>query len=391
MNRIYWILASIGILLSSCVGSQPSAAPENDSCDISDITEEARMWADSVAGTMSVSRKAAQMLMPAVYSSDDEWTLRLIREYAEMGIGGIVLLKGDSEGAKSLADTLERRSEVPTFVAIDAEWGLAMRLSDGIKFPANGAISEGADDQTMYDYGREIARECRALGINMVLGPVVDVEDGTGFIGKRSLGADVKRVANLSVAYARGLEGGGVISVAKHFPGHGSVAIDSHKRKGVIAKSLHQLDSLDLYPFKRWVEERLSGVMVGHLAVPSIDSKMLPAVVSSTVIEDLLRKDLGFTGLVITDALNMGGAEGYGADKAVGAGADIVIAPADTRKALQQIVGAVSEGTVSEGVLTERVSRILFYKYLFGVGHRTSGGDHGGVPAEVIVEKLRGE
>ena len=183
-------------------------------------------------------------------------------------------------------------------------------------------------------------------------------------MGNRSFGSDPERGADLGVAYARGLEDGGVISVAKHFPGLGSVSTDSHKRKGVINRSLQSLDSIDLKPFRRWVELRLTGVMVGHLAVPSIDSRMLPAAVSRTVITDLLREDLGFGGLVLTDALNMGGAEGYGSELAVAAGADIIVAPAETESEIDRVVQAVADGSLPEKELNRRVKNILFHKYL---------------------------
>lgn len=361
----------MSLALLSCRGREErKPAPEPPRQEVSDMTAEAKMWADTTAARMDLRQKAAQLFMPALYASDDVWTLRQLREYARLGVGGIVLLKGDSRGAAALADTLAAHSAVLPFVAIDAEWGLAMRLADAPEFPANGKISPEAGDQLMYDYGRELARECRLVGINMVLGPVLDVNGGGGIMGKRSFGSDPERVADLGVAYARGLEDGGVISVAKHFPGHGSVSTDSHKRKGVINRSLQSLDSIDLKPFRRWVELRLTGVMVGHLAVPSIDSRMLPAAVSRTVITDLLREDLGFGGLVLTDALNMGGAEGYGSELAVAAGADIIVAPAETESEIDRVVQAVADGSLPEKELNRRVKNILFHKYLLQRGGR---------------------
>ena len=364
----WWLAVAILFFFPSCRKGRGDAAPPPPKVEVQDITAEARAWADSVASRMTLEEKTAQLFMPALFASDDYWTMRQIREYARKGVGGIVLLKGDSRSAAEIADSLAAYSRVLPFIAIDAEWGLAMRLVDAPAFPANGKISPEAGDQLMYDYGRELARQCRLIGINMVLGPVLDVDGVGGLMGKRSFGSDPARVADLGVAYARGLEDGGMISVAKHFPGHGSVRTDSHKRKGVISRSLQSMDSIDLYPFRRWVELRLTGVMVGHLAVPSIDSQMLPAAVSPTVMQDLLRDDLGFSGLVLTDALNMGGAEGYGSEKAVAAGADIIVAPKSTEEEMQRVLAAVSDGTLPEQVLTDRVKRILFHKYLLNRG-----------------------
>jgi beta-glucosidase-like glycosyl hydrolase len=379
-----WIglVLSALLLTAGCRGgkSAPAHEPAPRPVEISDLTDEARHWADSVCATLTLRQKVAQLFMPAIYASDDIWTLRQIRQYADSCIGGVVLLKGDSGSAAAIADTIQSRGKVHSFIAIDAEWGLAMRLADAPEFPANNAISDKADEQLLYDYGRELARECRLIGINMVLGPVVDVSVPNSFMRRRSFGENPQRVADLALAYARGLEDGDVVSVAKHFPGHGSVSSDSHKRKGVIERSLNEMDSVDLYPFRRWVEQRLTGIMVGHLAVPSIDSEMRPAAVSRTVITDLLRDDLGFSGLILTDALNMKGAEGYGSTDAIWAGADIVVAPDDTFREVADVVKAVEEGVISREEIDRRVRKILFYKFLSGAGSRSDLSDPSDLP-----------
>jgi len=357
------------LMLAACgapkVEKQPEAAAPVEK---SDMTGSALSWADSVCASLTLRQKVAQMFMPAIYASSDEWTQRLVRQYADSCVGGVVLLKGDSAGVAALTRVLEDKSVVAPFVSIDAEWGLAMRLADAPEFPRNPNISRAADEGLMYDYGRELARECRLLGINMVLGPVLDVSDGNSFMRLRSLGDDPSRVADLSLAYARGLEAGNVISVAKHFPGHGSVSVDSHKRKGIIDRSLHEMDSVDLYPFRCWVEQHLSGVMIGHLAVPAIDSSMKPAAVSPVVIRDLLRGDMQYTGLVLTDALNMQGAEGYNSVDAIEAGADIVLAPDKTFREIDMVEAAVREGRLDSQEIDRHVSRILFYKFLLTGG-----------------------
>lgn len=351
----------------------PAPMPE-----IADVTTVAARWADSVCATLTVRQKVAQLFMPAIYASDDYWTVRQIREYADSCIGGVVLLKGDTKGAAALADTFQSICKIPPFIAIDAEWGLAMRLTDAPEFPSNSEIANDADDQLLFEYGRELARECRQLGINVVLGPVVDVSAPNGFMRRRSFGSDPHRVADLAIAYAKGLEAGGVVSVAKHFPGHGSVSTDSHKSKGVIDRSLNEMDSIDIYPFRKWVEQRLSGVMVGHLAVPAIDSRMLPAAMSKVVITDLLRTDLEFTGLVLTDAINMKGADGLGAETAVAAGADIVVAPDNTALQMERVVRAVEQDLISFDELNRHVRRILFYKYLLTQAIKADSNDNKG-------------
>ena len=353
------------LLAGGCTRAPRPAEPAGDTVvEISDLTSDAEQWADSVLGHMSLERKAAQLFMPAVYSSSDYWTLRQVAEYARIGVGGLVLLKGDTLGVKSIADTIGK-SAVPPFVSIDAEWGLAMRLEGTKRYSANGELPDSVSEEWMFDYGAEVGADARRLGINMVLGPVADVNVPGGFIGRRSFGGDEERVARLAVAYGRGLQSEGVIGVAKHFPGHGSVTSDSHRSKGVITRSLAEIDSIDLHPFRAWVDGGLPAVMVGHLAVPSIDPESLPAAVSPTVIGDLLRGDLGFGGLVLTDAMSMGGAERAGADRAVEAGADLILAPVDTEAEIAGVVAAVKEGRLAQSKLDAAVRRILVYKYLY--------------------------
>lgn len=326
--------------------------------------QRAEALADSAIAGMNVTTKGAQMLMPAIYASHDAWTMAKLREYADMGVGGIILLKGDLESAKVISDSLHAWSHTPPFIAIDAEFGLAMRLKNAPDFPLNADISADATPQLMFDYGREVGREARLLGINMVLGPVLDVAARNSVMGIRSLGTDPKRVATLAVAYARGLESAGVVSVAKHFPGHGAAEGDSHLKQLEIEQSLHYIDSIHLYPFRKYIDAGLSAVMVGHLAFPAIDPKSLPAAVSPAVITDLLRNDLGFKGIVITDALNMKGARGIGAEQAVLAGADLISAPKDTRKAITDIVSGVKRNLYSESAIDRSLRRVLVKKYL---------------------------
>ncbi|MDE7401807.1 MAG: glycosyl hydrolase family 3 [Muribaculaceae bacterium] len=354
------------MLLAGCRNSRNAAGEkvgEPVEVEISDLSDEASDWADSVAASLNLRQKLSQLLIPAIYSADDYWTLRQAGEYADSCIGGVVLLKGNADGARAVARVMSG-AKVPPIISIDAEWGLAMRLADAPRFPAGSDLSHEVSENLMYDYGRELARECRLIGINVVLGPVLDVSEPGSFMFRRSLGDDPERVADLALAYSRGLEDGGVMSVAKHFPGHGSVSADSHRGKPVISRSLHELDSIDLYPFRRWVANGLSAVMVGHLAVPSIDSKMLPSAVSHTVVTDLLRHDLGFKGIVMTDAINMKGAEGHTAVDALIAGADIILAPVSTEKEIDNIERAINSGVIDTTLINEKLHRVLFYKYL---------------------------
>lgn len=333
-----------------------------------DLTSDAFAYADSVLSTLTLSQKAAMTLMPAVYARNNPANIQKIMEYArDMGVGGFVMLKGDLASMWEIADTLQSLSGPGLFLSVDAENGLRMRFPDAPEFPWNRELGRLTDDQVMYEFGNELARECRLVGLNMVLGPVIDIVPGEGSHGlmrKRSLGSDPRRVAELAVAYSRGVEDGNVISVAKHFPGHGSANADSHKALGEIKSDRQALDSIDLYPFNLYAKERLSGIMVGHLYVEALDSIRRPAVASPVIINDILRNQIGFKGLVLTDALNMEGALGVSAWQALNAGADIILAPNDTKKEITGIINAVRDGKLPEKTLNERCRNILFYKYL---------------------------
>lgn len=371
-------MSAAAIAVSSCASGV--SGRENDTVDtdslraVNEMTSSAWEWVDSVMDGMTDEQMVGEVMMPAVFARSSPTDIDVISRYVtESHVGGFVLLKGDVNSVAVIADTLSRISRHGVFLAIDAENGLRMRLADAPEFPWNSEVGSRADDQVMYDFGREIARECRALGISMVLGPVMDIVPGResrGIARRRSLGDDPHRVADLAVAYARGVEDGGVLSVAKHFPGHGSASDDSHRSLGVIHGDASRLDSVDLYPFQRYASALLSGVMVGHLAAESLDSVRRPAVVSPVLMQSVLRDRLGFGGLVLTDALNMEGALGVTAWEALEAGADIVLAPSDTRREIRMALEALNDGRLSRDVLENRVRRVLFYKYLTGVGRK---------------------
>lgn len=393
-------ISNLGILLCAfsiiwgCSGNNGRGVVDSDSIrradsiqamqrEASDLTIDALHYADSVLAGLSKEEKVGMLYMPAIFARSDKATLAQLLNYARnLHVGGIVLLKGDLNSAAIIADTLRTIPSPGFFIAVDAENGLRMRFPDAPEFPWSRELGKLTDDQILYEFGREIARECREVGINMILGPVMDVIPGdnvSGLMKKRSLGSNPRRVADLAIAYSRGLEDGNVLSVAKHFPGHGASSADSHKRLGEIERSKKGMDSIDLYPFKRYSEEKLSGVMVGHLSARSLDSIRRPAVVSPIIMKNILREQLSFSGLVITDAINMEGAMGVKGYEAVIAGADMVIAPVNTQKEIEETLKALENLILPESVLNDRCSRILFYKYLLSVGsdHRLNLSDVG--------------
>lgn len=399
IRRLLMIILAVPFLLCSCTGGGGRAyAPDSAALDsipdtVYDMAYEARAWADSVMAEMTDEEKVGQLFMPAVYASDDASNLEVIREWVEDShIGSVMMLRGNLESAAGIARLMDSLSTVRPLVAIDAEWGLGMRLKDAPVFPANGLIESAVTPETMYEYGLEVARQCRLAGINMVLGPVLDVAppSGKGIMGDRTFGSDPERVASLGVAYARGLEAGDVMSVAKHFPGHGSPGADSHRTLPVIDRSLEQLRQRDLIPFAAYISNGLSGIMVGHLAVPSIDPRRRPAAVSPVVIQDLLREDMGYDGLILTDALNMEGARGYGAVEALRAGADIIVAPAEVAPEIHVVCEALHDGRLSLHAVEDRCRRVLYYKYLVSVPAPGRLTEINTIHASRIADRLKG-
>ncbi len=395
-------IACLIVLFAGCTGRHSSKAEAPDSLETveldsiqaeHDITDDARIWADSIMTLMTIEEMAGQLVMPAVYSDVSPASMRLVREYATDGhVGGVVLLKGTVDAARTIADTLRSILKVPPFIAIDAEWGLAMRLAGTPEFPRNGRLSASADEATMFDYGYEVARECREIGINMVLGPVLDVlpngQRSSG-IGSRSFGRDSGRTANLGVAYAKGVESGGVISVAKHFPGHGSADADSHKRLPIVAKTREELEATDLLPFREYVGNGMSAIMTGHLYVPALDEEEIPVTVSEKIMKDFVRDEMGFKGLLVTDAINMAGAGGCSAAEAIMAGADIVLAPSNTEAELINIADEARSGRLPIATLRDRVRRVLFYKYMVAREDKGTGNIGDTSEAERIIKLLR--
>lgn len=400
----YWTIAIIcsGMLLAACrngisisnpVDSDITEVFELDSLQADhDVSIDARRWADSIMYCMTVEEMAGQLIMPAIFSVDTPESMILLKKYAsDSHVGGVVLLKGSVAAARTIADSLRKMNAIPPFIAIDAEWGLAMRLDGTPKFPRNGSISQMADETMLFDYGYEVARECREIGVNMVLGPVLDVLPAgrkSYGIGSRSFGKDPKRAANLGVAYAKGVESGGVISVAKHFPGHGSADADSHNRLPSVVKTREELEASDLLPFREYMGNGLSAIMMGHLYVPALDEE-IPVTVSGKILKRFVREELGFQGLIVTDAMNMVGAGGNTAADAIAAGADIVLAPTNTEEEVMILADAVREGKISISQLRDRVGRVLFYKYM--MANETIGNGNIGdlTEAERIIKLLR--
>lgn len=335
-------------------------------------SSEARQWADSVYNSMTDRQRVAQLMCPKVVPTQGKVSKEAIKRLVQTeGVGSMLFTEGSVEQYAELIDYAQSLAKVPVLFTLDGEWGLAMRLKETPRFPHNIAIGAIADDDLIYRYGLETARECKLLGIHVNFAPVADVNTNPAnpVIGYRSFGSDPERVARQVVAYSRGLEDLGVQSVAKHFPGHGDTNSDSHKMLPVLNHTSQQLDAVELVPFVAYTKAGLSGVMMGHISVPAID-KAGTATSMSAKAYDYLRSHVGFDGLIYTDALGMKGAVvPGGGNKALGAlsaGAD-VLECVNAKEDIDAVVAALKSGTLKRSVLEDRCKRVLAYKYAMGL------------------------
>ena len=296
-------------------------------------TQDCKAWVDEQLSEMSLKEKIGQLFIhtvaPLQTQRNKNNIYAAIKEYK---VGGLLFSGGQLSDQVLLTNYAQSLAEVPLLITFDGEWGLAMRLKGTPRFPRNRVLGCIQDNELLYEYGKEVARQCKEIGVQINFAPVadVDINPRNPVINTRSFGGDPKNVAQKVVAYSRGLEDGGVLSVAKHFPGHGDTEVDSHKALPVLNFDRARLDSIELFPFKEAVKAGLGGMMVGHLQVPVIEPiGGLPSSLSRNVVYDLLTDELAFKGLIFTDALAMKGVAGNGnvSLQALKAGNDMVLSP----------------------------------------------------------------
>ena len=336
-------------------------------------------WVDSVFKTLNTEEQLAQLIMPIVYPSQNTQDIkREEQRFSKFKWGGILYQKGLMAHQLIMNKRLQQTNSIPLLIALDGEWGLYMRLKDAPRFPRNLGLGLAGDAQMLYEYGREIARECRLMGIHVNFAPTVDVNINplNPVIGSRSFGSTPSVVSQLSEAYALGLEDGGVLSVAKHFPGHGDTSEDSHKTLPIVQATRKRLELVELAPFKHYINSGLGGIMTAHLRVPALENRSIPSSLSPNVCTDLLKKDLGFQGLIFTDGLEMEGVQtqslGDIGVAALLAGNDILLGPSSPEAQLNNLVLAYWDGRLPANLIEEKVRKVLAYKYRLIISERPS-------------------
>ncbi len=316
--------------------------------------------------------------MVAAYSNRDakheKELLELVKRYK---IGGLIFFQGGPVREAKMYNRLQAAAEIPLLIGMDAEWGLGMRLDSTISFPRQMTLGAIQNDSLIYAMGKEIARQSRRIGIHVNFAPVVDVNNNPNnpVINNRSFGEDKENVERKGLAYMHGMQDNGVLANAKHFPGHGDTDTDSHYNLPVIKHDINRLRSVELYPYSQMFKEGLGSIMVAHLSIPALDSTPNRAsTLSPNVVTGLLQEEMGFDGLIFTDALNMKGVSKFYEPGEVDllaaiAGNDVLLFAEDVPKALNKIRDAIADGSYSEADLNRSVAKILKAKEWAGI-HR---------------------
>ena len=346
------------------------------------------MWVESTLRKMTVREKLGQMLMPyyfGVFESTESPAYKdLLHQVEDNHVGGFILgtIRGPLGIERSqvyptavITNALQAHSKVPLLIGADFESGTGMRLDEGTNFPSAMAIGATDDPQLAYTAGKDTALEARAAGIHWIFAPDADVNDNPGnpIINIRAFGEDPRQVADFAGQFIRGIEENGALATAKHFPGHGDVTTDSHLSLPVVPDDRKELENNELVPFRAAISAGVSSIMPGHLAVPALEpDATVPASLSRNILTGLLRDEMKFRGLIVTDAMDMGGVTSMyppdeAAIRAVEAGADIVLQPPVPDAALAGLENAVKSGRLSEKRIDESVRRILQAKARLGL------------------------
>ena len=375
------------------------------------LDADARRWVDETLATLTLRQAVAQLVIPWIpggYASESDPDFQELLGWVEDGLGGVSISIGVPDAYVAKLNRLQSRARVPLLVTSDFEnGGPGMRINHsyalpsllaqggGTSFPPTMAFGAAGDEDLAFEYGRVTAAEARAVGVHWLFAPVLDVNSNPDnpVINTRSFGADPDAVGRLGAAFIRGARAGGALTTAKHYPGHGDTRTDSHIELPVIAADRERLDRVELLPFRMAVDAGVDAVMTAHVAVPGVLGDDLPATMSPYFMTELLRDEMGFDGILFTDALRMGAiTDGYGAGEAavlaLEAGSDVLLAPADVVTTIDAVESAVRSGRMSRARVDLSVRRLLEAKARLGL-HRGSRIDPAAVASRVGTAEHR--
>jgi beta-glucosidase-like glycosyl hydrolase/CubicO group peptidase (beta-lactamase class C family) len=350
-------------------------------------------WVDSVYNSLSVEERIGQLIFVRANQSGKEYENKVDDLIRDFNVGGIVFFKSDAVSQALKTNYWNSMAKTPLMIAIDAEWGLGMRLTNTIKYPLQMTLGAISNDSSLYEMGMQIGWQCKRMGIHMNYAPDVDVNSNAlnPVIGMRSFGENPQQVAHKGYFYMKGMQDAGIIACAKHFPGHGDTQTDSHFTLPVVKGKKKDLRKTEFVPFQYLIDGGVAAVMTAHLSVPALEkNKNKPSSLSYKIVTKLLKEKMAFDGLVVTDGLDMKGVtinhkKGEVAREAFLAGNDILIIPADVRASVDLIKEAIAKKKSSMLRLEESCKKILIYKYLSGAWKREM------VDTTNLVEDLNNE
>lgn len=325
---------------------------------------EVQSWMD----ILSPRERIAQLIQVAAYSNRDQEHINEIETLvSEDGLGGLCFFQGHPVEQAKLTQRYQQKAKVPLLISFDGEWGLSMRLDETMSFPYQMSLGAMPDSDLIYEMGKEIARQCRRIGIHLNFAPDIDINNNpqNPVINYRSFGEDREQVVEKGRAYMMGMQDHGVLPCIKHFPGHGDTSVDSHLDLPLIEHDLDRLHATELYPFRQLIAEGAGSVMVSHLRVPALDpGSELPATLSHRITTELLQHEMGYQGIVCTDALDMKGVAKFFPPeevtlRALLAGNDLLINCEDVPKSIDLIEKAVEERKISQEEIDRRCRKVL--------------------------------
>lgn len=341
-----------------------------------DLLKDQPKWVDSVFNKLSTKKKISQLFFVRAHTNlGKAYSDSVGKVIKREKLGGVVFFQGGPGRQAALTNAYQSKSRIPLMTSIDGEWGLGMRLDSTISYPYQMALGAVQNKELLYKMGLEVAKDFKRIGLHMNLAPDVDVNNNAKnpVINFRSFGEDKYNVAEKSEAYLRGMQEGGLLVSIKHFPGHGDTDVDSHYDLPQLKFTKQRLDSLELYPFKDLIKKGAAGVMIAHMNIPSLDATPnLPSTLSKPIVTDLLKGEMGFKGLIISDAMDMKGVTKYfkdGEAEVMGfiAGNDILELAHDTKVANKKVRQAIKEGRLSMDRIDESVRKVLTAKYWLGL------------------------
>ncbi len=360
-------------------------------------SEKAWKWADKKLRKMSLDEKIGQLVHIGVnarfLNQDSNEFKELKRQVVENKVGGIIVFVGGVYDTVHLINRMQELAEIPLLISADFETGVGMRFPDTVNFPWNMAIAATGNPELARRQGAIVGRETRALGVQQVFAPVIDVNNNAEnpVINVRSYGENAEDVSRFGVAFMEGMQGENVLATAKHFPGHGDTAVDSHRGLPVINFSRERLEKTEFVPFRALINAGIGSVMISHISMPQLDNTKveplkqsvkpiyadsevitegttIPATLTPNIVTDILKKDMKFDGLVVTDAMDMSGLTLYfnqeeGSVRAILAGNDVLLKPSSADAAIRGVREAVKSGRISEARINESVRKILAWKH----------------------------